>query len=96
MFNSLSHHGITRRTDQKNPAQKTQHEMPLDATQPETATAETEQIKTRKKGIKTEDEFDFHKQKKKNQQGVSDTKTQGYTSFFHNICWFFHENTAQG
>lgn len=67
--------------------------MPLDTTQHQTATAETEQIKMREKGIKTEDKFDFHKQKK---QGMSDTKTQGYTSFFHNICWFSHQNTTQG
>lgn len=48
LFNSLPHHGITHRTDQKKkPAQKTQHEMPLDTTQHQTATAETEQRKMR-------------------------------------------------
>lgn len=32
LFNSLSHHGITHRTDQKSQPKKTQHEMALNAT----------------------------------------------------------------
>lgn len=59
-FNPLSHHDITHRTDQGT-AQKTEHEMLLDTTQHQTAAAETEQTKRRKKGIKTGDGFDFHK-----------------------------------
>lgn len=54
-------HTMASHTADQGTAQKTQHEMPLDATQHQTAAAEKEQTKRRKKGIKTGDGFDFHK-----------------------------------